>query len=34
MIKDKKAKYDDIQISPKIRQTLLHWGYIVKKKDV
>ena len=34
MIKNKKAKYDDEKISPKIRQTLLHWGYIVKKKDV
>ena len=33
MIKDKKTKYDDYKISPKIRQTLLHWGYEITKKD-
>lgn len=28
------GKVDDYSISPKIRQTLLHWGYEVKKHDV
>ena len=27
MIKDKDTKFDDFNVSPKIRQTLLHWGY-------
>ena len=27
MIKDAGSKFDDYSISPKIRQTLLHWGY-------
>ena len=27
MIKDKGTKFDDFNISPKIRQILLHWGY-------
>tara|TARA_B110000879_G_C11180319_1_gene517951 strand:+ start:1544 stop:2515 length:972 start_codon:yes stop_codon:yes gene_type:complete len=27
LIKKKNAKYDDFSISPKIRQTLQHWGY-------
>ena len=26
MIKDSNSKFDDCSISPKIRQTLLHWG--------
>ena len=34
MIKNKKAKYDDEQISPKIRQTLLHWAYIIRETDI
>ena len=27
MIKDKRTKFDDYSVSPKIRQVLLHWGY-------
>ena len=27
LIKKNKTRYNDIKISPKIRQTLLHWGY-------
>ena len=27
------SKFDDFTISPKIRQTLQHWGYILTKKD-
>ena len=27
MIKNKGAKFDDMSVSPKIRQILLHWGY-------
>ena len=27
MIKDKSTKFDDVSVSPKIRQVLLHWGY-------
>ena len=34
MIKNKKAKYDDERISPKIRQTLLHWAYIIRETDI
>ena len=34
MIHDKKTKFDDLSISPKIRQTLQHWGYILTKKDI
>lgn len=33
MIHDAGAKYDDYSISPAIRQTLLHWGYELTKKD-
>ena len=33
MIKDAVSKYDDYSISPKIRQTLLHWGYELTEKD-
>jgi hypothetical protein len=32
--KSKSKKYDDYTISPKIRQTLLHWGYEIKKHDL
>lgn len=32
-IASKDAKYNDFNISPKIRQTLQHWGYILTKKD-
>ena len=34
MIKNKKSKYNDFTISPKIRQTLQHWGYKLTKKIV
>ena len=27
MIREAGSKFDDYSISPKIRQTLLHWGY-------
>ena len=33
MINDKKAKYNDYTVSPKIRQTLQHWGYELTSKD-
>ena len=33
-IHKKKTKYDDFTISPKIRQTLQHWGYELQKSDV
>ena len=34
MIKNKGAKYDDPNISPVIRRTLLHWGYQIKPSDL
>lgn len=34
IIKKKNGKYDDPKISPKIRQTLQHWGYRLTKKDL
>jgi hypothetical protein len=33
MISEKNAKYNDYDISPKIRQTLQHWGYELTNKD-
>jgi hypothetical protein len=33
MINTKNTKYDDYDISPKIRQTLQHWGYELTSKD-
>jgi hypothetical protein len=33
MINKKNSKYNDYKISPKIRQTLQHWGYILSEKD-
>lgn len=33
LIKKKKSKYNDYNISPKIRQTLQHWGYKLTKRD-
>ena len=30
----KKTKYDDYEVSPKIRQTLQHWGYELQKSDL
>ena len=29
----KKGEWDDETISPKIRQVLQHWGYVLTKKD-
>ena len=34
MIKDVGSRIEDYSISPKIRQTLLHWGYELTKKDL
>ena len=33
MIVNNKGKWNDFTISPKIRQTLLQWGYELTKKD-
>ena len=33
LINKHKTDYDDFTISPKIRQTLQHWGYVLTKKD-
>ena len=32
MIKDFGSKFDEYSISPKIRQTLQHWGYELNEK--
>ena len=34
MIKDVDSRFDDYNISPKIRLILLHWGYELKESDV
>lgn len=34
MINKKNTKFDDFDISPKIRQTLQHWGYVLNNKDL
>ena len=34
MIKDKNVKFDDVSISPKIRQILLHWRYELVESDL
>ena len=34
MIKDNGSKFYDYNISPKIRQILLHWGYELKESDI
>ena len=34
MIKDAGNKYDYYSISPKIRQILLYWGYVLTEKDL
>lgn len=34
MIKNKKARYDDVSVSPKIRQTLQHWGCKILAHDI
>lgn len=33
LIKKKGTTYDDFSVSPKVRQTLQHWGYILTKRD-
>ena len=33
-IHKKKTNYDNYEVSPKIRQTLQHWGYELQKSDV
>ena len=33
MIKDKEVRFDDVNVSLKIRQTLLHWGYELVESD-
>ena len=33
MVRDAGNKFDDYSISPKNRQTLLHWGYELTEKD-
>lgn len=33
LIKKHKTTYDDFKISPKIRQTLQHWGYMLNERD-
>ena len=33
LIKKKKTEFDDFSVSPKIRQSLQHWGYILTEKD-
>ena len=32
-INRKNGEYNDFTISPKVRQTLQHWGYVLTKKD-
>ena len=32
LVKDLNVKFDDYSISPKVRQTLLHWGYELTEK--
>lgn len=34
LIKRKKAKYNDVSVSPKIRQTLQHWAYRLTLDDM
>ena len=33
LLKRNGADYNDFTISPKVRQTLQHWGYVLTKKD-
>lgn len=33
LIHKQNGKYDDYSISPKIRQTLQHWGYVLTERD-
>jgi len=34
MVNDENTDYDNYDISPKIRQTLLHWGYELNENDL
>ena len=34
MIRDAGSKCDDYSISPKIREILLHWDYVLTEKDL
>lgn len=34
MIQDRGAKYNDVKVSPKIRQTLQHWAYSLTSRDM
>ena len=34
MIKNKGSKFNDNNMSPKIRQILLRWGYELKESDI
>ena len=34
MINKRNTNFDDFNVSPKIRQTLQHWGYKIKKEDI
>ena len=34
MIKNKGVKFDNYSIYPKIRQVLLHWGYLLTERDL
>ena len=34
MMRDANSRFDDYSISPKIRQTLLHWGYEFVESDL
>mgnify|MGYP001420008515 CR=1 FL=1 len=34
MIKKNNKNFDDFSVSPVIRQTLQHWGYVITKKDL
>jgi len=34
LIREKNADYTDVSISPKIRQTLQHWGYVLTQSDI
>ena len=33
LIKKKNTTFNDYNVSPKIRQSLQHWGYVLTEKD-
>lgn len=33
LLKKQKKKYDDVTVSPRIRQTLQHWAYVLTEED-